>query len=42
MSNFILGCVPSPEDKRDFISTAVIPGDVTVPRKLFWDTPCNS
>lgn len=39
MSNFVKGCIPSPEDKRDYISTAVIPTDTILPRKKSWGLP---
>ena len=33
---FQCGSVPSPKDNRDYISTAIIPQDIQVPRRLMW------
>ena len=41
MSNkkFPCGSIPSPEDNRNFISTAIIPQDIVVPSKFSWGAP---
>ena len=39
MIQFREGCVPSPKDDRDYISTAVIPKDMILPRKVSWGLP---
>lgn len=36
---FQCGSVPSPKDNRDYISTAIIPQDIQVPRRLMWGAP---
>lgn len=33
------GCLPSPRDERDYISTAAIAQDINVPSKKTWDVP---
>jgi len=38
-TRFIPGCISSPEDKRDFITTAIIPEDTDIPSKFFWNIP---
>lgn len=39
MTNFKCGSIPSPPDARNFISTAIIPQDIEVPRKFMWPVP---
>ena len=36
---FVNGFIPSPEDKRDFVTTAIIPSDQEVPKKVLWNLP---
>ena len=34
-----MGCVPSEQDFRDFLTTAIIPQDTILPSKVFWEPP---
>jgi hypothetical protein len=37
--DYVLGCIPSSPDNRDFLTTAMIPQDTIIPSKVFWKPP---